>query len=504
MQRFTYTNADSVPLSLLVSSILAAFNEHPEFEMQGNSNARHVPEFLAKTFGYRNRNSMHAEASAVDAKFPRFESLSAVSDWIATRVQGKFEEVFRVRISEDIADALVIAMLPALSLFHVSQLSEGRPIDNILVRAGAQPFEYATLRVPNSGAGAMSLDDASYAFSFQRARDNYAQLPEDWSSGKSEAEQMAFLNEHVVRPAWQRAIDVVTAGMRPDNHQPVVVVDTDGFVVGITFVHTIHGGIVPGLCLSPKDITTMLRNVIMGYTAAQGMESDRFYWSTHSSTFFTSSIAKRNEPAGSPSFVKVSYDHAYRIAGQLKNARNGVRVPAPPGKRTSLLNASIRSQEVIHGANGSGYKSMEFAMSTTVGGPAPTGTMTLNGSLSAPSADEYVRQHAWKDEADFPQLFPAGRTIPLPEDTTWMFTRDDDGYTKVLPDYIRNFQARAEALLEHKRSRGSSTHLDSVASALAEQRALMNEIVELERATAEARKVAGFYKLFSVHGPILE
>lgn len=499
MNRFTYTKADSVPLSLLAKALKSAFKQFPELGMQDNTNARHIPEFVPALFGYRNRLSMLAEASAVDADFPRFPSSSAILDWVADRTPAAFEKTFRVRIPAEMVDVLVIAMAQSLSLFRVCQLAENNPVDKLLIRAGAQPFEFATLKVTASGGGEMLMEDTSYAFCFQDARDKFAQLPEDWQAGQSEADQINYLNEHVVRPSWQHAIDVVTAGMRPDFHEPVAVIDADGLVVGITFIHTIHGGIVPGLCSSPKDMTTMLRNLVMGYAASQGMESHKFNWSTHSSYMVTDGT--RLTP--SASFVKISFDHAYRIAGQLKKARNGVRVSAPQGKRVPLLNAHIRAQEVIHGGNGKGHKTMLFGISTITGGPVPTGTMSLNGSMSVTGAQVYVRQRAWKDEADFPELFPAGRTMPLPEDTIRLFARGENGYTKVLPDYIRDFQERAEALLAHKCSpTADDKGLEAVASALAEQRALITRIVELEKATEEARKIAGFYKLYSVQGQI--
>ena len=491
MARITFTAADSVALSYLDGDVKIHLESVPKLGIRkGSPEARRYVEFAPRLFGYRSRNSMFAEAAPIGSNFSRFKSFDEIRDVVLSRLPDAFEKTFGIGVPPERATEMVNALAPAIKRFRVAQLAAGNPIDHLLISAGAPQFEYAAVS-----------DTYFYGFRFQTARDNFADLPDGWDREKTDSEKKAYLNEHVVRPAWRPLEKYVSDELRPQYHVPVAVIGSDGFIVGITFMHTIHGGIVAGLCRTPKDVTTMQRNILIGYPADQHMDSDASFLETHTQ----SSVRTGGVSGDKATFIKINFRQAYAIAEKLKDARNGVRVPAPPGTQIPLLNARIRTQELIHGVNGKGYKALYFSMNTLNGGPAPTANMSLSGSMAYLSAQVYVRQHAWKDEADFPELFPAGRTTALPEDVTWMFATGDMNYTKVLPDYVRDFQERAEALLKRKLSRGEgSKALQDAAQALAEQRALMTPIIEVEKSAAEAQEYAAMFRLKFAWGEITE
>lgn len=465
--RISFFPEDQAILKSLLSDFLAVLRHLGKLDQ---AQLRLHPEVFARATGHRDGNDIRAEMRSTRKSFHRFDNPAEIADAFAAGLVIGFDRVLQLPIDSGTAKNLTARMLPSLSKLHVAQLARTSDFDRLLIAAGAPNFEFAVApRYPNG-------------FDFQWARDAFSALPANWADSLDETQRKAFLQAQIIQPSWRRLEESVNAGRQPAHHDAILVADLEGKMVGVTFRHSVHLGIIPGLCMSPEDLTAMMRNLIFGTQAQSQLPSDQYGWAG-----FGGGMGSDGRLFGAEAQYRViSVDNAYSMLTKLDAARDGERVQAAAGEWSRLLNARIVSQTIGHGGGPYHYKTVQFALEYSHHGPAPSTMMSVSGEAGWNDGQQYIRQQSWLDEDDFRTMFPSGRHLEMPSDVFWHWD-----ISKIVPEHIRDFQERAEAMVDEITATGNRTKafLDAKAK-IAAQRERIKRIDAHQASTDSERKRA--------------
>ncbi|ELX13694.1 hypothetical protein Jab_1c23320 [Janthinobacterium sp. HH01] len=445
---------------------------------------RRTPEAFADAVGYRHPNDLRASMRTVPQLYHRFDSLDDICIAFADGLRGAIPKVFSIEIDQGTSAALALKMKPSLAQLTIARKIMSSPVDKLLIAARAPAYEFSIL-----------LDHhRPYAFEFGRAREAYSQLMEGWDAGLTEDGRTQALFDKVVRPTWRPLAESVRDGRHPSDHTPILVADRDKNLVGVTLIHQTHQGVIPALCLRQEDLTIMQERLLSTGQAHLNLSSDSAGWSMS----HLSSDRDGNLWGEEAFYLPTTFDAAYATLNQIEKARDGDRVSGPNGNWQPLLNARFVIQTVWHGGGPGRYQTLEFALVTSTRGPAPSKMMNEGGRISVTEEQFYIRQNTWLDEMDLRDLFPSGRLTDLPKDVTW-----EAAYTKIVPDYVRDFQTRAELMVEGMARDGVAGEMfTSSLAKIRAQGALIKRIDDYDDDKAMRRKSAGIRKLLVAEQPI--
>jgi len=445
---------------------------------------RHTPEVIAAAAGYRHPNDLRSSMRTVPELYHRFDTLDDICIAFADGLSSAIPKVFSIEIDQGTSAALALKMKPSLAQLTIARKIKSSPVDKLLIAARAPAYEFSIL-----------LDHhRPYAFEFGRAREAYSQLLQDWDAGLTEDDKIQALFDKVVRPTWRPLAESVRDGRHPVDHMPILVADRDKNIVGVTLINQIHLGVIPALCLRPEHLTIMQERLLSTGQAHLNLSSDSVGWSASQ----LSSDRDGNLWGEEAFYLPTTFDNAYATLNQIETARDGARVSGPNGNWQPLLNARFVIQTVWHGLGPGRYQTLEFALVTSTRGPAPSKVMNEGGRISVTEEQFYVRQNTWLDEMDFRDLFPSGRLRDLPKDVTW-----EQGYTKIVPDYVRDFQTRAELLSEERARDGITGEMfTSSLAKITAQGALIKRIDDYYDNKVMRRKSASIRQLLVAEQPI--
>lgn len=255
----------------------------------------------------------------------------------------------------------------------------------------------------------------------------------EYAPGSPEAAD-TFLSEVLIPQSRIRLAQLIRAGLKVPNHEPILLFSEEGECMGKGIRHTAHGGLLMRLFLTEDEVCEGLSSVLQGYPLPGG--------SSLISQFFVLS------GAASPVFT----------------LKPGVAEPKAEGKPFNTVRVPIEQLELLPGVKAGflpGQMPMRDLSSTSPNLIRPTrmtpGAWYLGGKHIRVSVDQwpkptssYLESVEWCSEANFPVLFPDYRpTIQPPARLDIPDQRELRNHV-FLPEAAVDLQARAMSILERK------------------------------------------------------
>lgn len=457
---------------------------------------RHSSEFGAKCFGSTSRQRLFAEAESSPPIIPSDLTREDLVNQLAAGIKRCAEKLAINEINEkktvtpeqakaiaDAAPAIVKAVAKDLQYFAVDRFTfERKVLDRILQEARFPKFEFAITR------------DRRAAFIFELARRAVRELVGHLSESVDKIN--APEAQQILRNSTVPLAEAMKQGYVPLDHVPVVLSDEGGDVVGVSFQHPVHLGVVP-VCCADSDRFWAVAGALRSGGMAQSKQLDADYGfddPTNIRPYFPSprfpSMFNSTEDDSGPQvyFSQVSIETAIAYLAALGQAFNGDRVKCTEPNRQVLKGASLSSTDVIYGASG-GKRRMFWGLWSFQSKHGQSKIMSASGTtkgivVDGEWADQwYLRQVYWLEEADLPEL-------GMPSDHL-LAQQPDLDVTKVIPDGVEDFTRRA---LEHINRMAQDQQRDAAilaaAAKLQDQKKLLRKVKDAIEAHAIARAKA--------------
>lgn len=466
---------------------------------------RHAAEFGAKCCGSTNRQRLFAEvASTPPAVSPGVtrQEIARQFESAIIRGAGKLanEGVITLEQAKAIADAapsIVQFVSKDLHYLAVDRLTfERNVLDPLLVAARAPRFEYAIAQQNRA------------VFFFADARKSLLQEAGQESSTALSKVSPDRIRE-ILRSSTYSLFDALKQGRLPMTHQSVVLSDEDGHVVGVSFQHPGHLGIVPVCCRDEQQFFAVA-SALYTETPAQNqhpadwpmgaddLHNIRPYWPNRS--FPSMFNATRDDDGPAVYFNQVTMEKAVGYLADLAKAVNGARILSEEPDPQLLKGASLSSATI--GNLGSQTSRTYWGLQSFQSQPGQSKVMSASGTTKGIHhngrwTDQwYLRQIYWLDESSLPEL-------GMPSDH-FLAPRPALDITKVIPDGIEDFTRQA---LEHVSRMSKEQKSDSAVRAavdkLQAQKKLLQEVKDALEAEAYARIKAHRAGLVAIGSEVL-
>lgn len=447
---------------------------------------RHPVDFVAKGLGSTSSGKLYAHApdflhGAGDGLLTRDDVASLLLKAL-TQGMERLSPDEREKLSNEqlvaIAHALpaiVQAASEKLKMLQVDRLTFERTILDPLLAKHVPPYEFAV------------LNDRSKVFIREEARRKLRALG---ASAGFEALQRISTEEilSVVRSSIYPVVDAVTQMSLPASHKTVVLADESGAVVGVSFQHPTHGGVVPVCCASVAQYALMYASLhLPGQVQRHRLQSDLGREDPTSIIPFRTSFTKPMEVDGPPVFYsQIEPGKAIEYLEALEAALKGTRVKCAEDVMRPLRGATLRWQDIS--TPGSGKTRRRWGLVSAPGEELPSFVMSSIGTIKGDfaSAEQwYLRQTVWLDEAAVPELgVPLAYPVyPQPY---------DNEETKVIPASAKTFYQRARAHVERMlpARRVSAPVVDALRK-IKKQDDLIREIEDAMKIDTDNRTQAG-------------
>lgn len=466
--------------------------------------SRHAVEFGAKCFGSTSYQRLFAESGTstqiIASNFTRQDVARQLEAGIKRGAQIlAADHTIDVQQAEAIADAapsIVKAVAKDLQYFAVDHFTlERQVIDRILLEARAPKFEYAITR------------DRRHVFVFELARDALRELAghDAQSLDKITPAQTQVILRNSVIPLSKAMMQ----GCVPLNHVPVVLSDEGGNVVGVTFQHPVHQGVV-AVCCNDVERFWAVSGALHSGEMAMSMAGSNWHFGYEDPSSFRPYFPTRRFPSMFNAseddrgpvvyFSQVSVEKAIAYLSELDKAINGERVKSTESDRKVLKGASLSSRDII-GAK-SGKRRTFWGLQSFQSQPGQSKIMSASGTangivVGGEWADQwYLRQIYWLDESD---LFELG----MPSDH-FLMQRADVDVTRVIPDDVEDFTCSALEHINKMPLAGQREDAIRVAEKkLHEQKKLLRKIKDCIEETVHTRSAARLAGMTAVGPDVL-
>lgn len=355
-------------------------------------------------------------------------------------------------------------------------------LDPVLRRNGAPAFEIAI------------ATDHKHAFDFDAARRTLLAR-----AGGKNAQAVRDISQADVRTVLKSSIRplvdiIVERKLLPPNHRPVVLTDDSKQVVGLTFQHTKHQGIVP-MCAESVERFNMLRARLFGPGQAQMFQlpSDHLMDPSDNISPITSAWGSDRPPGPEAFYAEIELAEAIDYLRALEAAINGERIACLAHHVPSLrrLNgASLLAHDII--SVGTKTTRRRWGLHTYPGERGRGKVISASGVQGGMMGPQwYLRQIEWLDEEAVPELgMPSAHFLAKPEQHPFVVNNDA---SKIIPDTIRDFFNRARSHVDKmalersnsvavqqavKKLRDQDRQLRAIDAALQQDAALREEAVE--------------------------
>lgn len=348
-------------------------------------------------------------------------------------------------------------------------------LDPLLIKH-VPPFEYGI------------LSDRSKVFVFDQAREK---LRARAASDGVDALQVASQDEilAVVRASIFPLVDVVTRMDLPLTHQSIVLVDGEGKVVGVTFQHRVHQGVVPVCCESVERYAAVQAALLLpGQAQMSRLPSDFIgLMDPHHIVPFRTGFARDKRAEGPPIyFAQIEAGKAIEYLKELEEAHNGQRVTCTEEELLPLRGAYLSWADVSTPGNGRSRRYWGLVSVPNDEGPTfiMSATGTARGGIQSPE-QWYLRQSVWRTEADVPEL-----GVPLAYPT---YSQPyDNEVTKIIPVSAKTLFRRARTHVEGMPpAQKASAPVREALRKLKLQDELLHKIEAAVERDAAARREAG-------------
>lgn len=468
---------------------------------------RHASEYGAKCFGSTSRQRLFAEAENLTPTIASHVTRQDIANQLEDGIKRCAEKLAKPKLPEqakitseqakaivDAAPAIVEAVKKDLQYFAVDCITfERKVLDRILLEARAPKFEYAIIH------------DRRHAFVFELARQALREM------AGYEGESIEKINSNEVQEILRNSVvplsEAVKQGYVPLDHIPVVLSDESGDVVGVSFQHPVHQGIV-AVCCSDIERFWAVGGALRSGEMARSVHGSNWYFGYEDPSdfrpYFPSgrfpSMFNSSEDDRGPVvyFSQVSVEKATAYLSALDKAINGERVQCTEPNPQVLKSASLSSTGFISGGKRRdfwGLKSFQsqHGQSKIMSASGTTKGVVVDGEW----ADQwYLRQLYWLEESDLPEL-------GLPSDHFLAQQRDVD-VTKIIPDGVADFTRRAlEHITQMAPDQQRNGAIRAAAAKLQEQTKRLRKVKDAIEADAIARAEARRAGLIAVGRNVL-
>jgi hypothetical protein len=434
--RFPVFVQDEKTVRTLAKSVGAHAAQAANLDKNFDPLFRHSAEFLAKGMGSTSFNRLVADAAGRPPEPEPGLCRKHIQDRFAAAIaHGAAVLAQEGKLNPDHARAITLEA-PAIArnvADELKQLTIDRStfeflvLDPLLIGVGAPPFEVAVLTEGNP----------VHAFVFDLARQAVLQRAGDMS-----AEALARIPpddiRELLRKGYRPLTDVMQARLLPLTHTPVLLTDEGNDVVGVAFQNPIHLGVVPRACCDPDDFWAVAAALYLPGQAQQRANASRSYMGFDDPNSAGPSMYQGMQSGPAVYYTPVTIDVAIDYLVDLDQAVNGARVASREPARTKLHNTYLNWQDVIK--VGKGITRRQWGLASARNGQQQAAVMSACGLFADGifGAQWYLRQHDWLTETDVPELdMPYVHPAPKPTH------RFDNGPTKIIPDFIDDFMARA-------------------------------------------------------------
>lgn len=458
---------------------------------------RHAVEFGAVCCGSTSRQRLFAEVESMTPVVPDgftrqdiarlFES--AIKYGANKLAEKKTITLDQARAIAESAPAIVRSVAKDLQHLEVDRFTFERMfLDPCLLAARAPGYEYAI------------TSDFRLVFCFEGARKALCEAAGDHTSAainKVSAERV----QQIVRGSLHPLVDAIKQRLLPIKHNPVVLFEESGGVIGVSLQHPVHLGIVPICCRDETQLSGVEAALLTSGQAhiQHGDDLSMEMLNTFSiRPYSLHDSFNRQEDDDGPSvyYAPVSLDAAIGYMADLRNTFNGRRVQCMEVGRELLKGATLTSTDIWLG--NSGTRQTIWGLASAQAKRGQSKIMSASGSPRrlSPEYPWYLRQIYWLDDASVPEL-------AMPSDH-FLTPNQYVDVTKIIPDGIEDFTRKA---LEHakrllKEQKGNSV-IQAIVIELEEQKKTLRKVrTALESETlakAEARDAG----LAAVGAPVL-
>lgn len=450
---------------------------------------RQRADFVAKGLGRTSAGHLFATApqtlSPIDGPFARKDVmdllLKALSLGMEKLPPGDLQKLSSEQLVA-IAHALpaiVQAAAEQLKQLDVDRFTFERTVLDPLLAKHVPPYEFGIFR------------DRSKVFVFEDAREKLRNMAAaEGVDVVRSADADAVLG--IIRASFYPLTEVVTRMGLPLTHKPIVLTDQEGMVVGVTFQHPLHEGVVPVCCESLERYAAVQAALLLpGQAQTSPIPSDFIGLENPNKIFpFRTGFMRDRRPDGPPVFyAQVSPEKAIAYLGELEAAFNGARVACTEDDLKQLRGATLGWVDVSSPASGKTRR--RWGLISVPNDDGPTFIMSATGVVGQgieSHAQWYLRQSLWLDEAAVPELalMPTYAAPARPY---------DNEVTKIIPTQVKSFWRNAKAHVDGMpESKKSSAPVRAATARVKKQDALLWEIeAALEKeaaARAEARRAS--------------
>lgn len=404
---------------------------------------RHPVDFVAKGLGRTSAGALFASAlqtiEPINGAFARkdaqdllLKALTQGMEVLPPRDMNKLNSEQLLAI-ERALPAIVKSAAEKLKALEVDRYTFERTVLDPLLIKHVPPFEYGVLR------------DRSKVFVFEQAREN---LRERIAAAGVRALQNMSDEEllAVVRSSIHSVVDVMTHMGLPLTHRPIVLFDQERNVVGVTFQHPVHQGVVP-VCIESVERYAAVQAALLlpGQAQMSHLPSDFAGMADPNSIFpFRTGFARDKRPDGPPVyFAQVEPGKAIEYLKELEEAHNGARVTCTEDDRRPLRGAYLSWVDIA--TPGNGRIRRRWGLVSAPNDKGPTFIMSASGTVQGgiQSTEQwYLRQSLWIVEADVPEL-----SVPLAYP---VYSQPyDNEVTKIIPVSSKTLYRRARAHVEN-------------------------------------------------------
>lgn len=369
---------------------------------------------------------------------------------------------------------------------------ERQTLDAVLVASGAPKYEFAIIK-PHRQFYDLRV------FIFEDAREAVTKIAGEYSAAalaQVSKEQIAKALHECTYPL----IEVLQKRQMPPNHLPVVLADKDGNVVGVSYQHPVHHGIVPVCCENVERfwlIAESLYEPTQAHMRHSSSNNLHYFDPTVISPFyphFPFTTTRRQEHRDGPPvyFKQVGVDDALEYLTALSGSVNDQRVRCKENDLELLASATLNSSEIIQG--GSGTRRRYWGLESVQNAPGQSKVMSASGTSRGITGKHqwYLRQTKWVDAATLPEL-------AMPSSHFLAQEPDDNDQSKIIPDGTDDFIRQATEQLQKMSGVGKR----DIAQKLQEQEKQLWKIRAALQREEEARAQAFEARLTAVGPEVL-